>query len=165
MKSRLDAKQYELLVSSVKAADVAAWNRWYAAHLKETQHLRGTSVFGAHLDGADLSYLNLEGADLRFASLQGADLSYSYLKDANLEGANLFSANLWRAYLGGANMDGANPDSAHFEPAGKVKFDAVQLELLKMGSDVWNPWYAAKLCEENSNVRLYGAYLEEVSLA
>ena len=62
-------------------------------------------------------------------------------------------------------MDGANPDSAHFEPAGKVKFDAVQLELLKMGSDVWNPWYAAKLCEENSNVRLYGAYLEEVSLA
>ena len=62
-------------------------------------------------------------------------------------------------------MDGANPDSAHFEPAGKVKFDAVQLELLKMGSDVWNPWYAAKLREENSNVRLYGAYLEEVSLA
>ena len=165
MKSRLDAKQYELLVSSVKAADVAAWNRWYAAHLKETQHLRGTSVFGAHLDGADLSYLNLEGADLRFASLQGADLSYSYLKDANLEGANLFSANLWRAYLGGANLDGANPDSAHFEPAGKVKFDAVQLELLKMGADVWNPWYAAKLREENSNVRLYGAYLEEVSLA
>ncbi len=165
MKSRLDKKQYDLLVSSVKSENISEWNEWYAAHLKDTIHLRGTSVFGAHLDGADLSYLNLEGADLRFASLQGADLSYSYLKDANLEGANLFSANLWRASLDGTNLEGANPDSANFEPAGRLKFDAVQAELLKMGSDVWNPWYKSKLMEENSSVWLYGAYLEEVSLA
>ena len=87
------------------------------------------------------------------------------MKDANLEGANLFSANLWRASLDGTNLDGANPDSANFEPAGRLKFDAVQAELLKMGSDVWNPWYKSKLLEENSSVWLYGAYLEEVSLA
>ena len=129
MKSRLDKKQYDLLVSSVKSENISEWNEWYAAHLKDTIHLRGTSVFGAHLDGADLSYLNLEGADLRFASLQGADFSYSYLKDANLEGANLFSANLWRASLDGTNLEGANPDSANFEPAGRLKFDAVQAEL------------------------------------
>ena len=94
MKSRLDKKQYDLLVSAVKSESISEWNEWDAAHLKDTVHLRGTSVFGAHLDGADLSYLNLEGADLRFASLKEADLSYSYLKDANLEGANLFSAGL-----------------------------------------------------------------------
>ena len=41
----------------------------------------------------------------------------------------------------------------------------MQAELLKMGSDVWNPWYKSKLMEENSSVWLYGAYLEEVSLA
>ena len=143
MKSRLDKKQYDLLVSSVKSENISEWNEWYTAHLKDTIHLRGTSVFGAHLDGADLSYLN----------------------DANLEGANLFSANLWRASLDGTNLEGANPDSANFEPAGRLKFDAVQAELLKMGSDVWNPWYKSKLMEENSSVWLYGAYLEEVSLA
>ena len=168
-RTRFDLDQYEMLRRCSTAMDFTEWNRWYAADLAETQYLRSTDSYGAHLAGADLAYWYLEGADLRFAQLQGADLSYSYMKRANLAGANLAGTNLWRAFLGGAELSGANPDAAVYEGAGKIKYDPVQASLLRSAAEsgdisLWNDWYRKELAKDGSDVRLYGAYLEEASL-
>ena len=62
------------------------------------------NLYGADLDGADLSYANLNGADLLHAYLDGANLSYAKLNHAILRGANLFGARLKYAELNGANL-------------------------------------------------------------
>ncbi|MDU9375822.1 hypothetical protein McpSp1_04010 [Methanocorpusculaceae archaeon Sp1] len=168
-RTRFDQDQYEMLRRCSEAMDFTEWNGWYAEDLVQTQYLRSTDSYGAHLAGADLAYWYLEGADLRFAQLQGADLSYSYLKRANLANANLSGTNLWRAFLGGAELSGANPDAAVYDGAGKIKYDATQASLLRSAAEsgniaLWNDWYQKELSKDGNDIRMYGAHLEEASL-
>ena len=166
---RFNQDQYALLRRGSELMDFTEWNSWYAKYLADNLFLRSTDAYGAHLAGADLAYWYLEGADLRFAQLQNADLSYSYLKHANLANANLAGTNLWRAFLAGAELSGANPDAAVYDPAGRIKFDPAQESRLRKAAEsgtiaAWNAWYRTELSKEDSDVRLYGAYLEEASL-
>ena len=50
-------------------------------------------LFGAQLQGANLSFATLQGANLTGAALQGANLS-----EAQLQGAALSNAKVWRAW-------------------------------------------------------------------
>ena len=166
---RFNQDQYALLRRGSELMDFTEWNSWYAKYLADNLFLRSTDAYGAHLAGADLAYWYLEGADLRFAQLQNADLSYSYLKHANLANANLAGTNLWRAFLAGAELSGANPDAAVYDPAGRIKVDPAQESRLRKAAEsgtiaAWNAWYRTELSKEDSDVRLYGAYLEEASL-
>jgi uncharacterized protein YjbI with pentapeptide repeats len=75
--------------------------------------LRRVNLFGARLDGVDLSEMTLELADLGWASLVGANLRSSNLTGANLTSANLTGADLSSAQLhvtalALANLNGAN---------------------------------------------------------
>lgn len=63
-------------------------------------NLRGTSLFGAHLQRA-----TFVETDLRGAVLEGAFLDGAVLKGANLRGANLRGATLTGAYFHGARAD------------------------------------------------------------
>ena len=56
-----------------------------------------------------------------------------------------------------------------YDPAGRIKFDPAQESRLRKAAEsgdiaAWNAWYRTELSKEDSDVRLYGAYLEEASL-
>ena len=74
----------------------------------ETAVKNKVSLYGANLDGANLSRTDLSGANLIRANMTRADLSGANLSGANLRGANLSGANLDGADLGGANLRGAD---------------------------------------------------------
>jgi uncharacterized protein YjbI with pentapeptide repeats len=166
---KFDQVQYDLLKRCSAAMDFTEWNGWYETHLRENSFLRSTDGYGAKLEGADLAYFYLKGANLSFANLMHADLSYTYLRNANLENANLAGANLWRAYVAGAKLSGANPDAAHYESAGKTKYDPDVADLLKRSASSgsisgWNAWYKNELADGPKDARRYGAFLEEADL-
>lgn len=86
-------------------------------------NLRGTTINGVDLSGANWSRVNLRGADLtdvdlsdgnlEQAKLNGADLSGAYLSNANCQQADFHRASLALANLSGANLKGANLQEAN----------------------------------------------------
>ncbi len=95
--------------------------RILAAHAKwqETDGKEGkqANLFGANLEGADLSRTNLQGAILAVANLQRANLFGANLHGANLQEAKLQGASLIRADLQGARLFGANLQGADLQEA------------------------------------------------
>jgi TIR domain/Pentapeptide repeats (8 copies) len=100
--------------------DVEAWNKWRLARPEDIQ--LAPDLFGADLNGANLSRANLHWtvlvqADLSWANLHSADLSRAFLGDANLSNADLGDANLSNADLRGAKLSHADLTSANLSGA------------------------------------------------
>ena len=67
-------------------------------------NLNGVNLTGAELRGAILFEANLTMADLRGAELREADLTWAELREADFRGADLRGAELWKANLTGAQL-------------------------------------------------------------
>ena len=77
--------------------------------------LTNTNLYGALLQGADLSRAELQGANLTEAQLQGTNLQFAKLQRANLWETQLQGANLWKTQLQGANLMEAQLQGANLE--------------------------------------------------
>jgi uncharacterized protein YjbI with pentapeptide repeats len=94
---------------------------------------------GAHCRGADFSGVrlinaHLQEADLREARFYGASLQAAHLERADLRGAHFQQADIADTYFLEATIDDAalrtlartrNRDKAHFDPAVRVRLDAL----------------------------------------
>jgi phospholipase C len=74
----------------------------------EGAELSDAAVQGVNLQGAFLANAVLTGARLQGTNLRGADLSGADLRNATLQGSNLQGANLTNANLQGATLQGSN---------------------------------------------------------
>ena len=79
--------------------------------------LAGKNLKGANLGGAELSNAVLQGDNLQGAFLANADLAGAKLQGTNLQGADLTGANLQNATLQGTNLQGANLTNANLHGA------------------------------------------------
>ncbi len=104
-----------ILVVAVVVAVQMAVTRSYRSSLKREPHEVNGYMIGP---GADLRRADLFGAGLEGADLSGADLNEANLKRAGLEGANLSGADLVGAKLRWTNLTGAIYDRKTVWPPG-----------------------------------------------
>lgn len=89
---------------------------WWEKHGVGTD-LRGRSLQGAILVGADMRKARLDKAQLQAADLSNVDLQGADLSDAQLQGANLYNAQLQGANLSGAQLQGVDLSNAQMQGA------------------------------------------------
>ena len=93
----------------------------FGAHLEQADVTRAvlarSNLREASLAGATLSEVNLQGASLSKANLEGARLNGANLERADLSGANLRGADLWEANLKGCNLKDADLRGADLSQA------------------------------------------------
>jgi uncharacterized protein YjbI with pentapeptide repeats len=75
--------------------------------------LKGASLCGAHLHGADMKKANLSGANFHQANLEWADFSDAKLRSAKLTLSNICNANLKGAVFDNADLYKANLREVH----------------------------------------------------
>ena len=89
-----DRRQLEFLLHSIRAGDIALWNRWVASNRFRRINLCGADFSHLDLSGVDLSNADLSYTSMDFCLLKGACLKKAVLKNATLRGADLSDADL-----------------------------------------------------------------------
>lgn len=94
------------------------------AQFKETTlfgaDLRGTDLFYAHFDNADMREIQADGANLEMARMRGARLYRAQLVNAQLKQAWLPEADLSEAKLDGANLSGVRGEQVDLHESSLV---------------------------------------------